>query len=80
MNETCKLLKKSFYEDEWFTNSFRAIRKKDNLELWYANGWPFFDGHKNNIYIPFIYRYFLWKHFRKGQSKVATEKWLKEKS
>jgi len=77
MNETCKLLKKSFYEDEWNLISWGAdiwVRKKDGLEIWGSNGVLFFTGYKNNIHIPLYMRPIMKWHLRRGQSLLATKK------
>ena len=80
MNETCKLLKKSFYEDEWILTDHGAEiwrRKKDGLQIWGSNGFLFFTGYENNIHIPVYLRFIMVYHMRKGQNIIATKKHLK---
>jgi len=79
MNKTCKLLKKSFYEDEWNLTNWGAdiwIRKKDGIQIWGSNGALHFTGYKNNIHIPWYMRPIMKWHMVRGQSILATKKYL----
>jgi len=77
MNRTCKLLKKSFYAEEWINTGYVA-RRKDNVDiaLWVGNGPCFFTGHCNHIHIPILLRGYMWFHYKRGQNIVATRKYL----
>lgn len=79
MGETCRLLKKSFYEDEWklkYSGAGIWIRVKDNLTLW-DNGFFFFTGYENGIHIPLLLRPYMKYHLVRGQNILATNKLLK---
>lgn len=79
MNETCRLLKKSFYEDEWVLTHGGAdiwVRIRDKLKLWGSNGVLFFTGWENNIHIPLFLRPYMKHHLKKGQNLLATKKYL----
>lgn len=79
-NETCELLKKSFYEDEWVLTCWGGdiwIRLKDKVEIWGSNGVFFFTGYRNNLHIPLLLRPYMLYHMKKGQNILATKNLLK---
>ena len=66
---------KSLSDDDWFFGEFNAIRGKDNLSLWIANG-PFFLSGSNKsdcIRIPLPYRFIVWHFIKKSRNKVALK-------
>lgn len=77
MNETCELLLKSFYEDEWVEDSPTTKRRKDGLELW-VSGVFSFTGWRNHIHIPFFLRPWMKYHYKKGQNLLDTKRYLYE--
>jgi len=77
MNITCKLLLKSFYEDEWIDGFITMVREKDRLEFW--PGCFSFTGYKNGINIPWYLRPYMWYHLKRGRNQRATEKYLIKK-
>ena len=81
LNETCKLLIKSFYEDEWtlsYSGADMWKRVKDDLLLWGSNGCWCFTGYRSGIHIPVWVRPYMKYHIVRGQNLLATKKYLKE--
>ena len=73
--ELYKVLRESFKNNEWEYDSNYVIKHKTNkLLLWVGNGSIFFNFYESSLNIPFLYRFPLWRHYKKMQSHAILIK------